>query len=122
MRAYIDSDIVIWHLRDDSKATALLHKLSVDPEAELWMGVMQRGEILFYMKPGEEPHTLKALSRFKTHPLTQAIMDRGARLYHQWNPSHGTDQNDAILAATVEATGGRLYTLNTKHFPMPHIT
>jgi len=29
--------------------------------------------------------------------------------------------NDAILAATVIQTGGRIYTLNIKHFPMPEI-
>ena len=29
--------------------------------------------------------------------------------------------NDAILAATVRATGGKLYCLNTRHFPMDDI-
>ena len=30
--------------------------------------------------------------------------------------------NDALLAATVLGTGGVLYTLNTKHFPMPGLS
>ena len=29
--------------------------------------------------------------------------------------------NDAILAATVRATGGKLYCLNTRHYPMDDI-
>ena len=30
--------------------------------------------------------------------------------------------NDAILAATVLQTGGKIYTLNSKHYPMPEVT
>ena len=40
----------------------------------------------------------------------------------KWNPRKGTDINDAILAATVLQTGGKIYTLNSKHYPMPEIT
>jgi hypothetical protein len=42
-------------------------------------------------------------------------------LYRKWHPSHGIDVNDAILAATIEITGGKLYTLNVKHYPMEDI-
>jgi predicted nucleic acid-binding protein len=121
MRAYFDSDIVIGHLRDDKKASDLLRRVSNDPDFELWIGAMQRAEIVFNMKSGEEKLVFQTLSRFKTQPVTQAIVDKGSQLYRQWNPSHGIDINDAILAATVEITGGKIYTLNTKHFPMPHV-
>jgi predicted nucleic acid-binding protein len=39
-------------------------------------------------------------------------------LYRQWHPSHGIDVNDAFLAATAMKTGGKIVTLNVKHFPM----
>ena len=42
-------------------------------------------------------------------------------MYRTWHKSHGTDVNDALLAATVALTGGRLFTLNLKHYPMPDI-
>jgi len=29
--------------------------------------------------------------------------------------------DDAVLAATVLHTGGKIYTLNSKHYPMPEI-
>ena len=50
-----------------------------------------------------------------------AIVDAGGILYRKWNPTHGTDINDALLAATVKLTGGKIYGLNKKHYPMPEV-
>jgi hypothetical protein len=35
MRVYIDSDILIWHLRGEEKAAALLRRLSAEPGTDL---------------------------------------------------------------------------------------
>jgi predicted nucleic acid-binding protein len=120
MRAYLDSDILIWQLKGEKKAQDLLRRLS-EEGVELWIGSLQRLELVFFMKSAEAKDTRLLLSRFKTQSVTQEIVDKGGELYRQWNPSHGIDINDAILAATVEITGGKIYTLNTKHFPIPHV-
>lgn len=119
MRAYIDADVLIWHLRGEPKARRFLESLRARGEYELWTGAMQRAEIVFFMRPEEEEGTLLLLSELKTAPVDQAIVDEAGRLYRQWNRSHGIDPNDAILAATVRKTGGKLYCLNRKHYPMP---
>jgi predicted nucleic acid-binding protein len=85
------------------------------------MGAMQRAEIVFFMKPEEETATLLFLSQFKTAAIDQRIIDSAAALYRRWQPSHGLDINDAILAATVMQTGGQIFCLNTKHYPMPDL-
>ncbi len=121
MRAYIDSDILIWHLRGEEKAAALLRRLSGEPGTDLWVGALQRAEVVFFMRPGEVTATRAFLSRFKTEAVTQSIVDDGGDLYRQWHPSHGIDVNDAMLAATVAATGGKIYTQNLKHYPMPDV-
>jgi len=121
MRAYVDSDILIWHLRGERRAAALLRALSRESSMELWTGALQRAEIVFFMRPGEAPATMSFLSRFKTEPVTQAIVDDAAEVYRRWHPTHGLDINDAILAATVAATGGKIYTQNLKHYPMPDV-
>jgi len=82
---------------------------------------MQRAEIVFFMKPEEQRATLLLLSQFKTAPIDQRVVDTAAGLYRQWQPSHGLDINDAILAATVMQTGGQIFCLNTKHYPMPDL-
>ncbi len=121
MRAYVDADILIWHLRGSRQALKFLRGLRADRENELWIGAMQRAEIVFFMKPQEEESTRLFLAEFKTAPVTQNIVDSAGALYRRWHPSHGLDIHDAILAATVLHTGGRLYCLNTKHYPMPEV-
>ena len=121
MRAYIDSDILIWHLRGERRAAALLRALSREPGIELWTGALQRAEIVFFMRPEEVSPTMSLLSRFKTEPVTQEIVDDAGEIYRQWHAGHGVDVNDAILAATAATTGGKIYTQNLKHYPMPDV-
>ena len=121
MKAYIDSDVLIWHLRGEVEAHRLLEKLRDDGQFELWIGVMQRAEVVFFMRPAEEKQTLLFLTQFQTAPADQQVIDKAGELYRRWHPSSGTDVNDAILAATVLQTGGRIFTLNTKHYPMPDV-
>ncbi len=121
MRAYVDSDILIWHLRGEGKAADVLRRLSAEPGVELWTGALQRAEVVFFMRPEEESPTLSFLSRFKTEAVTREIVDQAGLLYRRWHPSHGIDVHDAILAATAAATGGKIYTQNVKHYPMPDI-
>jgi predicted nucleic acid-binding protein len=121
MRAYIDSDVLIWHLRGERNALNLLKKLRNSNQIALWTGAMQRAEVIFFMRPAEETATLLFLSQFQTAPVDQQIIDRAGEFYRKWNPGSGTGVNDAILAATVLQTGGMLYTLNAQHYPMPEI-
>ena len=121
MRAYVDSEVLIWHLRGNQKALRFLQNLRDSKTYELWTGVMQRAEIVFFMKPEEERATLLFLSQFKTAPIDQRTVDAAAALYRKGQPSHGLDINDAILAATVMQTGGQIFCLNTKHYPIPDL-
>lgn len=122
MRAYIDSDVLIWHLRGERKALKLIRKLRDVENYELWIGAMQRTEIVFFMRPDEEKATEVFLSQFKTALVDQVIIDQAGKLYRQWNPNRGVDINDAILAATAMQTGGKIYCLNKKHFPFPDVS
>jgi predicted nucleic acid-binding protein len=121
MRAYIDSDILIWHLRGEAQALRFLKELSISREYKLWTGAIQRAEVVFFMRPSEERSTELFLSQFQTAPVDQRIVDTAGKFFRQWHPSHGIDINDALLAATVIETGGLIFTLNTKHYPMDEV-
>jgi predicted nucleic acid-binding protein len=101
VRAYIDSDILIWHLRGKHKARDFIRRVQKADEFELWTGEMQRAEIIFFMRPGEEEASELFLSLFQTAPVDQAIIDTAGGLYRKWHPSHGIDIHDAILASTA---------------------
>lgn len=121
MRAYFDSDVLIWHLRGEGKALRFLRQIRASRQYEFWTGAMQRAEVVFSMRPKEEEGTSLFLSQFKTAPVNQEVVDRAAAFYRAWNPSHGTDVNDALLAATVLLSGGHIFCLNNKHYPMPDV-
>lgn len=120
-KVFVDADILIWQLRGHVKATECLARLAQDADSVLCVGALQRGEVLFGMRPGEENETLELLRLFETVPVTEAVVDLGVELYNRWNPSHGTGRLDALLAATVLLEGGKLVTQNVRHFPMPEI-
>jgi hypothetical protein len=121
MRAYLDSDVLIWHLRGDRRALDFFQSMADRPELELWTGALQRAEVVFFVRPEEERATALFLSSFAVAPVDAVVVDAAARLYRKWHASHGIDINDAFLAATAMATGGLVYTLNTKHYPMPEL-
>jgi predicted nucleic acid-binding protein len=121
MREYLDSDVLIWHLRGHAGARALLKSLRTDANRMLCLGALQRAEIVFFARAEELHSTLLLLSLFETVPVDAGVVDLGGELYRAWHPSHGIDVADALLAATVMKTGGRIHTLNRKHFPMPDL-
>jgi predicted nucleic acid-binding protein len=121
MRVYVDSDVLIAHLRGDRRGLSFFRRVTKRSSAELWVGAVQRAEIVFFLRSHEEAATLALLSRFRTEPVTEEVVDLGGALFRRWHPSHGTDVNDALLAATVTLTGGELHTLNSKHYPMPDL-
>ena len=121
MRLYVDSDVLIWHLRGETKAFEFLRHLCKQPEYELWTGALQRAEVVFFMRPEETEATMLLLSRFQTAAVDAEVVDSAGALYRKWHPSHGIDVNDAVLAATAMKTGGKIATLNTKHYPMPDL-
>jgi predicted nucleic acid-binding protein len=121
MRAYIDSDVLIWQLRGDAKAARFLKKIRDESAYELWTGALQRAEIVFFMQKDEERKTGLLLSQFQTAAVDQSIVDMAGRLFRKWHPSHHIDINDALLAATALETGGHIFTLNKKHYPMPEV-
>ena len=121
MKAFVDSDLLIWHLRGENKALRLLKRLRDDEQMDLWIGAMQRAEVVFFMRPSEITDTHLFLTQFQTAPVDQQIIDQAGEYYREWHSQCGIDINDAILAATVLQTGGKIYTLNTKHYPMPGI-
>lgn len=111
----IDTDVLIDYLRDQQQAVAFLEgsdqplAASVITVAELYVGV----------RDGEERKRLDAfVGAFDLIPLDSKAAVVAGLWRRQYGRSHGTGLADALIAASVEAMGGTLVTLNQRHFPM----
>jgi predicted nucleic acid-binding protein len=82
---------------------------SVITVAELYAGV----------RDGEERQRLDAfVAAFEVLALDRQPAQRAGLWRRQYGPSHGTGLADALIAASAEAAGATLVTLNRRHFPM----
>jgi len=111
----IDTDVLIDYLRDQPQAVAFLEgcdqvlALSVITVAELYAGV----------RDGEERHRLDSfVEAFDLIPLDGKAAVVAGLWRRQYGRSHGTGLADALIAASADAVGGTLVTLNQRHFPM----
>lgn len=117
MIALVDTSILTDYLRGHLPAAALL-------EAERAADVvhaseMTRLEVLAGMRPAEEDRTRLLLATLAWHPVDAEVAEEAGALGRRWLPSHSAvDGADLAIAATTILIGGRLLTLNVRHFPM----
>jgi predicted nucleic acid-binding protein len=118
----VDSDILIevtrakdpeilrrWSQLAESKDGVLCSPVSV---AELWQGALPR-----------EYAVLTNL--FRTMNCVSIDVDIGHKageFLRDYRKSHGLELGDALIAASVVASGAVLWTQNRKHYPMRTVT
>jgi predicted nucleic acid-binding protein len=113
--AVIDARIVIDHLRGRDEARQYLRGL---PELPL-LSAVTIAELFAGVREGGERTVLEALlTAFRVVPIDEPIARRGGLYRRRFHRSHGVGLVDALIAATADAMGARLATLNVKHFPM----
>ncbi len=113
----LDTDVLVDFLRGHPDATAYVKSqgdrivLSAVVVAELYAGV----------RDDEELQAIdEFLSLFPILPITRDLARSAGLLQRDYRKSHGVGLADAIIAATAEAQGAELKTLNVKHYPMLH--
>jgi hypothetical protein len=111
----LDTDILVDFLRGHDRAVTFVtaHSdrivLSAVVVAELYSGV----------KGDAEKAVLDSfVALFPVAPVTAEIARAGGLYRCDYGKTHGVGLADAILAATAEAEGAELATLNVKHYPM----
>lgn len=114
-KVIVDTDVIIDCLRGRDEAVAFISArrsqiiLSAITVAELYAGV----------KGAAEERILETLlSRLPVVPVTADIAKAGGLMKRDYGKLHGVGIADAILAATAQAEGAKLATLNVKHYPM----
>ena len=111
----LDTDVLVDYLRGREEAVSyvkahaeqvLIPSIVV---AELYAGVQDEEEL---------ERLDDFISLFPVIPLTKEIARAAGAHRRAYCRSHGVGLADAVIAATAEAQGAELKTLNIKHYPM----
>jgi len=116
----LDSDVLIWQLRDQQETVELLARLS--RRGILACSVVSIVEIQAGVRHGEEKKTNALLDSLKAHDVTSTIANLAGEFIRDYRAKGITlDFVDSIIAATAVIHGLTLLTYNTKHYPMPEV-
>jgi hypothetical protein len=111
----LDTDVLVDFLRGHEEAAAFVSAnvdrilLSALVVAELYSEV--KGEV-------EEAALDDVVGLFRVVEIAAEVAKAAGLYRHDYGKSHGVGLADALLAATAEAEGAELATLNTRHYPM----
>ncbi|MCI0551231.1 MAG: PIN domain-containing protein [Anaerolineae bacterium] len=112
-----DSGILIRHLRNHKGYPELTDRLA--DEANVYISVMTRFEIVRGMKIQERESTFSLLESLDTIVMTNEIADIAGEIFFSGRARGVTfGEADAIIAATAIQHGLALVTTNAKHFSM----
>ena len=121
-RVLIDSDVLIWLMRGNAGAGALLQQtpdwtISAVSYMELVQGCRDKAELKALQKAFKS-------SQHDAHtdilPLTPTISQLACTLVEKYALSHSVHMADALIAATAITHAMPLITANKKHFSVIH--
>ena len=115
----VDSDVLIAHLRGIDSARDWL--IDARTRGPLAISVVSVSEIVGGMRSTERREVWRLLASFRSEPVTDVIARRAGEFTRRYRRSHsGIGLGDYLIAATADALGLQLATLNVRHFPMFH--
>jgi predicted nucleic acid-binding protein len=114
----VDSDVLIANLRGVSAARDWLVAARIDT-GPLAVSVVSVTEVAGGMRSPERREVTRLLTSMRTFPVTERVAWRAAELMRAYRRSHAAiGLGDYLIAATADAEGLHLATLNVRHFPM----
>ena len=113
----VDTDVLIAHLRGYPEARDWLRETRL--RTRLAVSAVTLTELTGGMRSAERREVNRLLSRLAVHPISVPIAHRAGAFMRAYRASHtGIGLGDYLIAATAEAHGLPLATLNVRHFPM----
>lgn len=110
----VDTDVLIWNLRGNTRAADLLDReRGFSVSAVTWMELAQ-GAL-----EGAELGALRRAIRFWRADIIhidEAISARASYLVEEYSLAHALQLADALIAATALERGLELLTANTRHY------
>lgn len=114
----IDTNIIIWVLRNEKKYIKWLDKII--NKSKVSISTITVAEIYKNIYPSELIDTESLIDKFKIFTLTEKIAKQGGFYWQQFSKLN-IHLLDCLIAATAKKYDLKLVTLNSKHFPMDDI-
>ena len=118
-RYLLDSDVLIWVLRNRKETVSLVQHLLRESGEPLSCSALSALEVWVGAKPGEETKTDILFSSLDTVPVDGKIARRAAGLLRARRTRETGDWVDAMIAASAMIHGMTLVTYNRKDYPYP---
>ena len=112
----IDSDIIIWLLRGDSKITGKLKKLY--EEYFLFTTPITVAEIYAGVRKNEEKIVAEIFQSIEVLTINKEIGVLAGEWINKYGKSYSVELADALIAASTNIYDLKLWTMNIKHYPM----
>lgn len=122
MTVLVDSDILIEVSRGrDSTIVAKWMELS-ESDALILFSPVTAAELWAGARPAEYPKLEALFDALVCVPAEASVGRRAGEYLRRYRKSHAVELGDALIAASAVTSGGRLWTRNRKHYPMPEVT
>ena len=115
MNYLIDSDIVIWYLKDREKEVNLLKQLEL--KGNVLISVVTITEV----RAGLYKEVSIIIKLLQEYFLPIPVNSQIAELAGEFRQKYNLGIADMLIAATAVITQSKLITYNKKHFPMKEI-
>ena len=116
----LDSDIVIWLLRNDKVVVQALSKITSSQKASI--SALTVTEIYKNIFPSETSTTEALFNSLETIDVNREIAREAGYYWQEHIKQFRTlSLADCVIAATTKIHSFTLLTLNTRHFPMTDI-
>lgn len=113
----VDTDVLIAHLRGLEEAKDWL--VDARREGPLYVSAVTVAELTGGMRSADRSAVWSLLRAVRVEPVSEPIARLAGEHRRRFRRSHhGIGIADYLIAATAEATGEDLATLNVRHFPM----
>ena len=113
-----DTDIIIWILRGKETIVTDAKRLSEETSGKIYITPVQVAEVYSGMKDKEERKTRELIESFYFLDINKRIGELAGIYLNKYRKSHQIELADAIIGASAKNYNFKLFTLNTKHYPM----
>lgn len=116
----IDTDILIWVLRENKKYQDFLKKIA--KKEPLSISTITIAEVYKNIYPEKLVKTENLIQEFLVHDVTSSIAKQAGFYWQQYAKRlKKLNITDCLIAATASINNATLVSLNIKHFPMKDI-